>query len=79
VEQTKRSSVIYKKLGHCWRCTLLTSTDLTLFTLIKSDLKILRVFKDSKYSVIEGENLLLFVVVKSINWRVEGCMVRWLS
>jgi hypothetical protein len=49
--------------------------NLALFTLIKSDLKILPVFKDRKYSVIEGETrekLLAFVVVKSINWRVEG-------
>jgi hypothetical protein len=37
--------------------------------------KILPVFKDRKYSAIEGETrekLLAFVVVKSINWRVEG-------
>jgi hypothetical protein len=49
--------------------------NLALFTLIKSDLKILPAFKDRKYSVIEGETrekLLAFVVVKSINWRVEG-------
>jgi hypothetical protein len=48
--------------------------NLALFTLIKSDLQILPVFKDRKYSVIEGETrekLLAFVVVKSINWRVE--------
>jgi hypothetical protein len=42
--------------------------NLTLFTLIKSDLKILPVFKERKYSVIEGETrekLLAFVVVKA--------------
>jgi hypothetical protein len=42
--------------------------NLTLFTLIKSDLKILPVFKERKYSVIEEETrekLLAFVVVKA--------------